>query len=497
MPIRILPGELVDQIAAGEVIERPASVVKELVENALDAGATHIEIDIERGGVALVRVRDDGCGIAAGELPMALARHATSKIACLDDLETVTTLGFRGEALPSIGPASRLRIVSRAAGAEHAAQVDVEGGALTAVRPAAHPPGTTIEVRELFFNVPARRKFVRSDATELTHIARLVERLVLSRFDVSFRLRHGTRVLLDAPAVDGAGADLSRLEVVLGQDFPADALARAARPTVLVREWPQRAGPAADERRQARVPRRALSRPPRRLCALPDARSEARRRERPPGQARSASPRQPPDSRLRVSRRGTRPGRHQAGSGRRLCRPGCRRAGRRLRRGSRRRGGARRARSEPAALPALARSVGDRSFGARRGTTSRYGTRATARRLYPRAESRGTGAGGHARGARARAVREIQGRARQWHARFPAPAGTAGHRAQGARAQRAPGAARGVGAGGFRARCARLHAARHAPRAGDAQVGRNLADRHLTGARPHAGGRHAPPRGCR
>src|SRR5437879_5332334 len=238
MGIRILPGELVDQIAAGEVIERPASGGKELVETALDAGATRIEIDVERGGVALVRVRDDGGGIAAGELPMALARHATSKIACLDDLEAVTTLGFRGEALPSIGSVSRLRIVSRAAGAEHAAQGDVEGGALTAVRPAAHPPGTTIEVRELFFNVPARRKFVRSDATELTHIARLVERLVLSRFDVSFRLRHGTRVLLDAPAVDGAGEDLSRLEVVLGQDFPAAAVAvRHAAGPVMLSGW--------------------------------------------------------------------------------------------------------------------------------------------------------------------------------------------------------------------------------------------------------------------
>jgi DNA mismatch repair protein MutL len=238
MPIRILPGELVDQIAAGEVIERPASVVKELVENALDAGATRIEIDIEHGGVALVRVRDDGCGIAAGELPMALARHATSKIACLDDLEAVTTLGFRGEALPSIGSVSRLRIVSRAAGAEHAAQVDADGGALTPVRPAAHPPGTTIEVRDLFFNVPARRKFVRSDATELTHIAKLVERLVLSRFDVSFRLRHGTRVLLDVPAVSGAGADLTRLEEVLGRDFPAAAVAvRHAAGPVMLSGW--------------------------------------------------------------------------------------------------------------------------------------------------------------------------------------------------------------------------------------------------------------------
>ncbi len=238
MPIRILPGELVDQIAAGEVIERPASVVKELAENALDAGATRIEIDIERGGVALVRVRDDGCGIAAGELPMALARHATSKIASLDDLEAVTTLGFRGEALPSIGSVSRLRIVSRAAGAEHAAQVDLDGGALTPVRPAAHPPGTTIEVRDLFFNVPARRKFVRSEATELMHIAKLVERLVLSRFDVSFRLRHGTRVLLDAPAVNGAGEDLTRLEEVLGRDFPAAAVAvRHAAGPVMLSGW--------------------------------------------------------------------------------------------------------------------------------------------------------------------------------------------------------------------------------------------------------------------
>src|SRR6267142_4048527 len=218
MPIRILPGELVDQIAAGEVIERPASVVKELAENALDAGATRIEIDIERGGVALVRVRDAGCGIAAGELPMALARHATSKIASLDDLEAVTTLGFRGEALPSIGSVSRLRIVSRAAGAEHAAQVDLDGGALTPVRPAAHPPGTTIEVRDLFFNVPARRKFVRTDATELGHIARLVERMALSRFDVTFRLRSGERVLLDVQAAKDGGEE-GRLGQILGKDF--------------------------------------------------------------------------------------------------------------------------------------------------------------------------------------------------------------------------------------------------------------------------------------
>src|SRR5438876_9074407 len=219
MPIRVLPSELVDQIAAGEVIERPASVVKELVENSLDAGAQRIEIDIERGGVGLIRVRDDGCGIPADELPIAISRHATSKIASLEDLEAITTLGFRGEALPSIGSVSRLRVASHPTGAAHGSEISVDGGAVVPVRPSAHPQGTTIEVRDLFFNVPARRKFVRSDATELTHIARLVERLVLSRFDVSFRLRHGTRVLLDAPAVNGAGAELSRLEVALGGDF--------------------------------------------------------------------------------------------------------------------------------------------------------------------------------------------------------------------------------------------------------------------------------------
>ena len=237
MPIRVLPGELVDQIAAGEVIERPASVVKELAENALDAGATRVDIDVERGGVALVRVRDDGCGISAAELPLALGRHATSKIASLDDLAAITTLGFRGEALPSIGSVSRLKLASRAAGAAHGAEVSLDGGTLGAVRPAAQPQGTTVEVRDLFFNVPARRKFVRSDTTELTHIVRLVERLALSRFDVSFRLRHGTRTLVDARAVSGA-ADTARLEEVLGPDFPAAALAvRYAAGPLLLSGW--------------------------------------------------------------------------------------------------------------------------------------------------------------------------------------------------------------------------------------------------------------------
>jgi DNA mismatch repair protein MutL len=235
MPIRVLPGELVDQIAAGEVIERPASVVKELIENCLDAGASRIEIDIERGGTGLVRVRDDGCGIEAQELPLAVARHATSKITSLGDLEAVTTLGFRGEALPSIGSVSRLRILSRNASADRGAEIAIAGGGEAQLRPAAHPTGTTVEVRDLFFNVPARRKFVKSEATELGHIARLVERLALSRFDVSFRLRHGARVILDAPALDGEGTELSRLATVLGADFAEGAVAvsHAAGPVML------------------------------------------------------------------------------------------------------------------------------------------------------------------------------------------------------------------------------------------------------------------------
>jgi DNA mismatch repair protein MutL len=238
MTIRVLPGELVDQIAAGEVIERPASVVKELIENSLDAGATRIEVDIERGGIALVRVRDDGHGVSSAELPLALTRHATSKIACLDDLEAISTLGFRGEALPSIGSVSRLRITSRSANSEQAAEISAEGGALSPVRPAAHPRGTTIEVRDLFYNVPARRKFVRSEATELGHIARLVERLTLSRFDVSFRLRHGTRVLLDVQAQKHGGAELERVQEVLGADFgPASVAVQHAAGPVMLSGW--------------------------------------------------------------------------------------------------------------------------------------------------------------------------------------------------------------------------------------------------------------------
>jgi DNA mismatch repair protein MutL len=219
LPIRLLSATLIDQIAAGEVIERPASVVKELVENALDAGARRIEIDVERGGLALVRVRDDGQGIAAAELPLALQRHATSKIASLEDLEAVASLGFRGEALPSMGSVARLRLCSRAADAAGATEIRVEGGVPGPPQPVAHPQGTTVEVRDLFYNVPARRKFVRTEPTEFGHIARTVERLALAAPAVGFRLRHNGRQALDLPAAHDAAARDARVGRILGADF--------------------------------------------------------------------------------------------------------------------------------------------------------------------------------------------------------------------------------------------------------------------------------------
>ena len=224
MTIRVLPEQLVHQIAAGEVVERPASVVKELVENSLDAGALAIDIEVEKGGAELCRVRDDGMGIAADELLLALARHATSKIGSIDDLEAVRTLGFRGEALPSIASVSRMRMISRPRAAETAHMVAAVDGALTGPAPHPHPHGTTVEVRDLFFNVPARRKFLRSERTELAQIERLVERLALSRFDVGFRLSSARKVLADHPPARDERARDARVAAMLGEDFIANAM---------------------------------------------------------------------------------------------------------------------------------------------------------------------------------------------------------------------------------------------------------------------------------
>ena len=222
--IRQLPQELVNQIAAGEVIERPASVVKELVENSLDAGARRIEVDIEDGGARLIRVRDDGSGIAAEELPLAVAPHATSKIASLEDLERVRTLGFRGEALPSIASVSRFALVSRTRAAEAAARIEIEGGKLSPTRPAQHPTGTTIEVRDLFHNVPARRKFLRAERTEFGHIDELIKSLALARPDIEFRLTHNGKPSRLLRPADSEAALTARLAEVLGEEFPAQSL---------------------------------------------------------------------------------------------------------------------------------------------------------------------------------------------------------------------------------------------------------------------------------
>ena len=186
-PIRDLPDELVSQIAAGEVVERPASVVRELVDNALDSGATQVTVRLLAGGVRLISVEDDGCGIAREELSLALRRHATSKIASLEDLESVGTMGFRGEALAAIASVSELHLLSRTPGQASAFLLDSGSGEL---RPAARSTGTTVEVKELFFSTPARRKFLKTDATELAHCVEAVRRHALARPDIGFTVWH-------------------------------------------------------------------------------------------------------------------------------------------------------------------------------------------------------------------------------------------------------------------------------------------------------------------
>jgi DNA mismatch repair protein MutL len=221
--IRQLPDTLINQIAAGEVVERPASVVKELVENALDAGARRIDIDLEEGGVRLIRIRDDGGGIPADDLPLAVSRHATSKIASLDDLEGVATLGFRGEALPSIASVSRFVLASRHDKSAHGAALEIDGGRMGEITPKPHPQGTTVEVRDLFFNVPARRKFLKAERTELGHIEDWLRQLALARPDVELRVSHNGK---PSRRWKGEGDLLSevRLHEALGEEFANHAL---------------------------------------------------------------------------------------------------------------------------------------------------------------------------------------------------------------------------------------------------------------------------------
>ena len=217
MPIQQLPSHLINQIAAGEVVERPASVVKELVENSLDAGAQAVQIDIVAGGSKLIRIRDDGKGIPKEELSLALSRHATSKITSLDDLEAVASLGFRGEALPSIASVARLTLCSNTG--EKAWQVEADGGNLSEPAPAAHPQGTTIEVHDLFYNTPARRRFLRTERTEFGHIEKWMRRLALSRPEIAFTLTHNQRTALQLPAARDIENEKKRIAKICGDQF--------------------------------------------------------------------------------------------------------------------------------------------------------------------------------------------------------------------------------------------------------------------------------------
>ncbi|MGO5000486.1 DNA mismatch repair endonuclease MutL [Oceanisphaera sp. W20_SRM_FM3] len=220
MAIRILPARLANQISAGEVVERPASVVKELIENSLDAGATRIEVDIDKGGAKLIRIRDNGAGINKEELALALSRHATSKVSTLEDLECIMSLGFRGEALASISSVSRLTLTSKTAEQNEAWQAMAEGRDMEVkLIPASHPTGTTLEVSDLFFNTPARRKFMRTEKTEFTHIDELIRRMALSRFDVDWVLRHNGKQVRQYRAARLPSQQDKRLAAICGTPF--------------------------------------------------------------------------------------------------------------------------------------------------------------------------------------------------------------------------------------------------------------------------------------
>ncbi|WP_175561745.1 DNA mismatch repair endonuclease MutL [Pseudomonas asturiensis] len=223
--IELLSPRLANQIAAGEVVERPASVIKELLENSLDSGARRIDVDVEQAGIKLLKVRDDGSGISSDDLPLALARHATSKIRDLEDLERVMSLGFRGEALASISSVARLTLTSRTRDADQAWQVETEGRDMAPrVQPAAHPVGTSVEVRDLFFNTPARRKFLKAEKTEFDHLQEVIKRMALARFDVAFHLRHNGKTILSLHEAHDDTARARRVSAICGPGFLEQAL---------------------------------------------------------------------------------------------------------------------------------------------------------------------------------------------------------------------------------------------------------------------------------
>ena len=215
-----LPDHLINQISAGEVVERPANALKEILENSIDAGATEISVELAQGGIKLIRVRDNGAGIHADDLPLALSRHATSKIACLNDLEHVTSMGFRGEGLASIASVSRLSLTSRQKHSDYAAMIRAVDGTLSDVSAASHPVGTTVEVADLFFNTPARRKFLKTEATEYAHCATVVERLALAYPHIAFSLKRDGKTVFHYPSQTLA----QRISVIVGEEFVAAAL---------------------------------------------------------------------------------------------------------------------------------------------------------------------------------------------------------------------------------------------------------------------------------
>ncbi len=258
MPIRRLPDNLVNRIAAGEVVERPASAVKELVENALDAGAHEVEVVLRDGGRGFISVTDDGAGMTPEELELAVERHCTSKLAD-DDLVRISTLGFRGEALPSIGAVSRLTVTSRAAGAEDAWAIRVEGGKPYPVEPAARDRGTRVEVRDLFYATPARLKFLKTARTELDHAIDALQRLAMAHPRVGFTLSDDGRNHLRLPAAageDGGAARLKRLAAVMGKDFGAERPAHRNRARGNAADRLHRAAHAEPRQQPAPVPLR-------------------------------------------------------------------------------------------------------------------------------------------------------------------------------------------------------------------------------------------------